>query len=72
MTQHEVIKRFIELSKQECAFPDASQKSLTYCAIIRGFTGVVRVKHGDVDGELVIIGNGNINFKTEITGFYLV
>ena len=70
------------LSDIKCAFPDASKKSLTYCAIIRGFTGTVRVKHGKVnmklvnignmDGELVIIGNGNVNFKTKITSSIVV
>ena len=49
------------------AFPDASTKSFIGCAIICGFTGAVRATHGDVDGELIIIGNGNINFKTKVT-----
>ena len=56
------------LSDIKRAYPDASKKSLTYCAIIRSFTGTVRTTQKNVDGELVIIGNGNINFKTEITG----
>ena len=61
------------LSDIKRAFPDTSQEEdFTCCAIIRGFTGVVRTTRKNENGELVIIGNGNINFKTEITGFYLV
>ena len=57
------------LSDIKRAFPDTSQEEdFTCCAIIRGFTGVVRTTRKNENGELVIIGNGNINFKTEITG----
>ena len=57
------------LSDISRAYPDAFKNVRRDCyAIIRGFTGTVRVTQGDVDGELVIIGNGSVNFKTKITG----
>lgn len=55
------------LSDIKRSYPNALNSIPKCCyAIIRGFTGTVKTKRDILYGNLIVIGKGSINFRTEI------